>query len=141
MVLYRKGGVTMYSEKIESCNKRLAKALDIRNMKQSELCRLTEIPKSAMSQYVKGSFEPKQDRVYLISKALNVSEAWLMGYDVPMERSDMQKKNDQLVELVTLLRKDNELLDLAHKLSKLTPEQRQSLKPILSAFTQQQLMD
>ena len=141
MVLYRKGGVTMYSGRIESCNKRLSKALDIRNMKQSELCRLTEIPKSAMSQYVSGAFEPKQDRVYLISKALNVSEAWLMGYDVPMERSDMQKKNDQLVELVTLLRKDNELLDLAHKLSKLTPEQRQSIKPILSAFTQQQLMD
>ena len=136
MVLYRKGGVTMYSGRIESCNKRLAKALDIRNMKQSELCRLTEIPKSAMSQYVKGSFEPKQDRVYLISKALNVSEAWLMGYDVPMERSDIQKKNDQLVELITLLRTDAEFLDMAQKLSKLTPEQRQSIKPILSAFTQ-----
>ncbi len=39
-----------------------------------------------MSQYIKGTFEPKQDRVELLAKALQVSEAWLMGYDVPMER-------------------------------------------------------
>ena len=32
-----------------------------------------------MSQYVKGTFEPKQDRVELLAKALQVSEAWLMG--------------------------------------------------------------
>ena len=55
-------------------------------MKQSDLCQITKIPKSAISQYISGAFEPKQDRVYLISKALNVSEAWLMGFDVPIER-------------------------------------------------------
>jgi transcriptional regulator with XRE-family HTH domain len=57
-------------------------------MKQSELCQITKIPKSAVSQYVSGAFEPKQDRIYLMAKALNVSEAWLMGYDVPMERQN-----------------------------------------------------
>ena len=51
-----------------------------------ELCEKTGIPKSAMSQYRSGSFKPKADRIYLLSKALNVSEAWLMGYDVPMEK-------------------------------------------------------
>lgn len=65
---------------------RLARALVIRGMKQSELCSITKIPKSAMSQYVSGSFEPKQDRVHIIAKSLDVDEAWLMGYDVPMER-------------------------------------------------------
>ena len=76
----------METKKVEPCYKRISKALSMRDMKQTELCQLTGIPKSAMSQYIKGSFEPKQDRVYLLSKALNVSEAWLMGYDVPMER-------------------------------------------------------
>lgn len=70
--------------KKETCAIRIKKALTLRNMKQSELCNITKIPKSAMSQYIKGSFEPKQDRVYIIAKALNVSEAWLMGYDVPI---------------------------------------------------------
>lgn len=76
----------MYSERTASCGARIKMGLRIRGMKQADLCQITKIPKSAISQYVSGAFEPKQDRIYLISKALNVSEAWLMGYDVPMER-------------------------------------------------------
>ena len=74
------------SQKV-SYAERLRQALALRDMKQSELCELTNIPKSAMSQYVNGSFEPKQDRVELMAKVLNVNEAWLMGYHVPMDRS------------------------------------------------------
>ena len=70
----------------EKCADRLQEALHLRRMKQSQLCEMTGIPKSAMSQYVNGAFEPKYDRLELISKALEVNEAWLMGYDVPMER-------------------------------------------------------
>lgn len=64
---------------------RFKTAIEIRGIKQVELCAATGIPKSAMSQYLKGNFEPKQDRITLIAKALNVSETWLMGYEVPME--------------------------------------------------------
>lgn len=39
-----------------------------------------------MSQYVSGRTEPGQDKLTILGLALNVSEAWLMGYDVPMER-------------------------------------------------------
>jgi transcriptional regulator with XRE-family HTH domain len=67
-------------------------------MKQSELCGITKIPKSAISQYISGAFEPKQDRVYLIAQALNVSEAWLMGFDVPMERERNSPEEPQLSE-------------------------------------------
>ena len=70
----------------ETCGVRIRKALSIRNMRAIELCNKTGIPKSAMSQYINDRFEPKQDRVYLIAQALNVTEAWLMGYDVPMEK-------------------------------------------------------
>ena len=77
----------MYKEKIEQCGKRLVKALSIRNMKQSELCKLAGIPKSSLSLYLSGAYEPKQDRIYRMAKALNVSEYWLMGYDVPMKRT------------------------------------------------------
>lgn len=41
-----------------------------------------------MSQYLSGDFEPKQKRLSSISKALNVSETWLLGYDVPMDRDE-----------------------------------------------------
>ena len=76
----------MEYDRVATCAERIKKALYIKGMKQSDLCRLTNIPKSALSQYISGAFEPKQDRIYLMAQALNVSEAWLMGLDVPMER-------------------------------------------------------
>lgn len=76
----------MYKDKIETCGRRIEQALSIRNMKQSELCKLANVPKSSLSLYLKGAYEPKQDRIYAMADILNVSEGWLMGYDVPMER-------------------------------------------------------
>ncbi|WP_300611228.1 helix-turn-helix domain-containing protein [uncultured Oscillibacter sp.] len=70
----------------ETCAKRIKEALQLRDMTQADLCRTTGIPKSAMSQYCNGGLVPRQDRTYLIATALNVSEAWLMGYNVSMER-------------------------------------------------------
>ena len=58
-----------------------------KNIRQKELCQKTGIGKSAMSQYLGGAFEPKQQKLYALAKALDVSEAWLMGYDVPKARS------------------------------------------------------
>jgi transcriptional regulator with XRE-family HTH domain len=76
----------MYKERIASCGHRISAALTLRGMKQSELCKLAKVPKSSLSLYLSGAYEPKQDRIYAMAKALNVSEAWLMGYDVPMEK-------------------------------------------------------
>ena len=78
----------MYKEKVESCGQRISKALNIKGMKQSDLCKLANVPKSSLSLYLSGAYEPKQDRVYDMARVLNVSEAWLMGYDVPMDRQD-----------------------------------------------------
>lgn len=74
--------------------KRLKKAMEARHISQSELCFRTGIPKSAMSQYISGAFKPKQARTYSIAKALNVTEAWLMGYDdAPMDNDAKPESN------------------------------------------------
>lgn len=78
----------MYQDPIESCATRIKKALSIRSMTQSELCRKTKIATSAMSEYVKGLYDPKQDKIYIMAQALNVDPVWLMGFDVPMEKED-----------------------------------------------------
>ena len=83
----------MYKEKTESCGKRIEKALIIRKMNQAELCKLADIPKSSLSLYLKGTYEPKQDKIYKMASVLNVSEIWLMGYDVPMERNEITSSN------------------------------------------------
>lgn len=78
----------MYNEKIETCGKRIEKALTVRGVKRTDLCKLANVPKSSLSLYLKGAYEPKQDRIYKMAVILNVSETWLMGYDVPMEREE-----------------------------------------------------
>ena len=88
----------MYKERVASCGHRIAKALELRDMKQAELCKLANVPKSSLSLYLSGAYEPKQDRIYAMAKALNVNEAWLMGYDVPMERERNSPEEPKLSE-------------------------------------------
>lgn len=71
---------------IEPCATRIKKALAIRNITQTELCAATKISKSSMSEYMSGKYTPRQDKVFIIAKALNVDPVWLWGYDVPMEK-------------------------------------------------------
>ena len=65
---------------------RIKEALELRDMKQSDLVSATGIGKSSISTYLSGDYEPKQKNIYKIAQALNVSEAWLMGFDVPISR-------------------------------------------------------
>lgn len=65
----------------------------MRKMKQVDLVKITGIGKSSISTYLSGEYEPKQRNIYKIAKALDVNEAWLMGYDVPMERIEPVVEN------------------------------------------------
>ena len=114
---------------------RLEQAMAHNNMKAVELSKRTGVPKGAISYYLAGKSTPKQDRVYILSKALNVSEAWLLGYDVPMARTDEQKKNDKLAELIVKLRIDNELFSMVDALAALPEDQRASIKTILTGLS------
>lgn len=78
-------------------SERLKEAMQLRNIKQVDLVNATGIGKSSISTYIAGSYEPKQRNIYKLAKALNVNEAWLMGYDVPLERSDYNISHDDHV--------------------------------------------
>lgn len=101
----------------ESFSKRMKEAMELRNMKQVELCEKTKLGKSAISQYLSGVYEPKQKGVYVIAKALDVSEAWLMGYDVPIERVEHIKTD--------ITNEEKKFLDLFNQLDK---EDKDNLK-------------
>lgn len=68
-------------------SERLNEIMKLRGIDQAGLTRLTGIDKSSISSYVHGKYRANQDKLYLLAKALNVNETWLMGYDVPMQRS------------------------------------------------------
>lgn len=73
-------------ERVESVSNRLHKAMRISGKTQADLVRETGIGKSNLSRYISGKYDPKSDAVYKLATALNVSEMWLWGCDVPMER-------------------------------------------------------
>lgn len=59
----------------ETFQSRLNQALEIRNMKPVELSQKTGLSKARISQYTNGVYEAKQKALYLLARALNVSEA------------------------------------------------------------------
>lgn len=118
-------------ERIDTTANRLTIAMNKCGKKQVDLVRQTGIDKGAVSNYLKGKYEPKQDAIYKLAKALDVSEMWLWGYDVPMERPIEQKENDELVELIERLRKDKGFRNLVLKLDKLNPSQIEGLMNLM----------
>lgn len=79
----------------ETTAQRLKKIMDLRNIRQADIIRLAEpycqryrvkLNKSDLSQFVNGKNEPGQWKLTILGLALNVSEGWLMGLDIPMER-------------------------------------------------------
>lgn len=122
-------------KKVSNITIRLKEALTDANMRQSELARLTDIDRGSISNYLSGRYEPKTSAISKMAKVLNVSEMWLYGYDVPKQRSEGQKKNDELVELIARMRRDDEFAELVKWLNGLQPEQYDSIKQLSTVFT------
>lgn len=124
----------MKRERIAELRERLREALSVRAMKAIELSEKTDIPKGAISYYLSGKTQPKADRLNLICSTLNVSEAWMLGYDVPMERTDEQKKNDDIVRYVARMRKEKDFFDIVSLMAELPPEQYSIVKSMVLAL-------
>ena len=86
---------------MDSIANRMKIAMSNLNISQAELVKRTGIGKSSISTYLTGEYEPKQKNLYKIALALNVNEAWLMGLDVPMERTPAT--TDELITLFNSL--------------------------------------
>lgn len=124
----------MTKTRIAELKDRLREALDARQMRAVDLTEKANVPKSAVSFYLAGKSKPKADRLYNIAKALDVNEAWLLGYDVPMVRTDEQKKNDQLAKLVVKMRTDADFYSTVAALAELNEKQYRGVKQLIAAF-------
>lgn len=79
------------------------KQVDILNMSKPFQKSLDiKMGKSALSQYVNGVQSPDQDRIYLLAHTLNVSEPWLMGFDVPIERQSSRKTREASADILPI---------------------------------------
>lgn len=121
-------------ERVATTAERLAEAMRDAGKMQIEVSKATGLSHSTISRYVSGAVEPRQDATHKLAVYLNVSELWLWGYDVPKARNDMQKKNDDLVQVIAKLRKDPEFFEAVSKLANLQPAEFASIKQLLSAL-------
>lgn len=129
------GGETMSNfTMVASASKRITEALNLRSMKAAELSERSGISKPSISCYISGKYEPKQNALYKMGKVLDVSEMWLAGYDVPMERPRTQKDNDAMSDLIEQLHTDSDFRRLAIKESKLKPESRALIEGIVDSM-------
>lgn len=96
----------------ESTSSRLNYIMDIRNLKQIDILKKCEpyckqfnvkMNKSDLSQYVSGKVVPSQSKLIVLGMALNVSEAWLMGFNVPMERGINSNRPIQQTKLIPIV--------------------------------------
>lgn len=94
---------------------RLKQIMEERNLRQVDILNLVlpicakydvKMNKSDVSQYVSGKVEPSQEKLVVLGMALNVTESWLMGFDVSPERKDTQiqaKKDFDLLYRFSML--------------------------------------
>ena len=113
----------------ENTSSRLKQIMEQRGLKQADILRMAQpycdrynmkLGKSDLSQFVNGKVEPGQWKLTILGLALNVSEAWLMALDVPMERKvtsvpsfDGDGRTKEYVELFERLSQDQQELIVA----------------------------
>lgn len=121
----------MEEKRVATTAERLKEAMDAAGKRQADLVRDTGLDRSSISNYLAGTYEPKSTAIGKLATALNVSEMWLWGFDVPRERTETQKKNDQLAQLVVRLRKNPDLFDVCMSLSELPAADFASIKQLV----------
>lgn len=103
-----------------STSQRLRQIMSERNLRQVDILEKSKpfqkqlgvkMGRSALSQYVTGKSKPDDKKLYLLSKTLNVSEAWLMGYDVEIKRVPDNERN-------SISNEQPEILPIYNKLEK-----------------------
>lgn len=74
--------------------KRLNQLMTEKNISQNKLAEMTGITQSSISDWANGKYKPRQDKVYLLSEALKVSPAYLLGYTDNENLDQNTTKND-----------------------------------------------
>ena len=121
--------------KVSTISERLQFAMDERKIKQIDLARVADVNQGALSRYLKGSYEPKSATIYKLALALDVSDMWLEGYDVPMERSQKQKEIDFKNNLYKKIASDMDLLKTISQYYNLPEEKQKTIRDLVDQMS------
>lgn len=77
---------------------RLNQALALRGMSASDLAKKSGLAKSSVSRYLSGENIPRSIAIGKMSTALDVSPAWILGYNLTMDGREIEIDVDKLSE-------------------------------------------
>lgn len=101
----------MNRQRYENTAIRLKEALEDAHMSQQELSDKSGVSKSAISHYINGTHCPNNVMAGQLSKVLNVSPVWLMGFDVPKIQTENTNSIDPNSENYVLLKSIREKIE------------------------------
>ena len=107
---------------------KLQKALADKGITATELSRLSGVGKSDISNYINGAYVAKQDKCFMLARALDVDPGWLMtGDEPPVNRFPGVWELPQVNPGA-----DHDLLELIVSYNKAEEWQRQAVRKILN---------
>lgn len=124
--------------RIDTTANRIKIAMEQAGKRQADLVREADIDKGAMSNYLKGKYEPKQDVINRLAKVLNVSEMWLWGYDCKKERIQEQIKKEpvKMAQIHIEMIEDIDLSDLFQDFKLLDARERKIVKDLAHSLAE-----
>lgn len=131
---------------MEEFRVRLRKAMDEQGLRQVDLvekydayCKRNNITnlkltRSHLSMYLSGKFEPSSPRIAILAKLLNVSEAWLIGYDVPKGTPSLDRNSSAYIDSVV----DKQLQEIENQYGQLSDKNKMKLSVYIQALIDSQ---
>jgi transcriptional regulator with XRE-family HTH domain len=114
--------------KNEETSKRLRIAMDKKMITAKQLSEKSGVSEPSISQYLHGTFAPKNITAAKLAKVLDVNPMWIMGFDVNKNPKDdvekfleTSKEYTQITELIQKLNSDGlqKLIERAEELTEL----------------------
>lgn len=128
--------------KKSNTQERLKLIMEEKNLRQVDLlnkcmpyCKKynVRLGRNDISQYVSGKAEPTQIRLSILAEALNVTETWLMGYDV--EREPTFQFSTLEKELITAYRNKPEMQSAVNTLLGISNNSQKTVEYPMAART------
>lgn len=67
---------------METIRNRIKEGMKMRKINAAQLAKMSGVSEASISNYLNDKVKPKTNNIQKLASALEVNEAWLMGYDV-----------------------------------------------------------
>lgn len=103
--------------------------MQLNGKSRKDVCQALGFSYYTFSDWVNGKKYPRMDKVEMLADYFGILKS-----DLIEDKTEMQKKNDAIADIVARLRVDENFLSIMQKLSKLDREQLKSIEGMLSAL-------